>query len=763
MGFFDKFSKRKKDESSSDVYENDEILEIDGDEDVKQRKRKQKNKKDSMRSVLNESVTETIIDIFKENDSFIIEEGGEEKYVGLYLDVDYIGGLSSKKDKKNEEKGSLVSSIDAGNIDVYISDEMLDNEEIIFIPNSETLTYMGEYTNLLVDAEYKWAIVDSTGDFYLDEENEANFYMAEAVNRGEQPIEFFLKMGDYFQVNPDEEYDETLDEDERVLDKKESLSDEKPITEEEQNNMVFEPTNISEDANVLSNEEIDEEVNTQINDDSNSSDSYVDDIDGYEIETSDDFNESYQTNDANYNNQYQEPAPEPEEVHETIVDQNEVDNQLYHIYSKDDLNIEANTAPFEELYSHLGQSLYFNYYDDSRWINSYLNTLVEEANNEISINQSKAYRDLKIDYINIANEYIKEIQKDVSLDGDNKYAQRFKEIKNTKDEKLNNLENEVSNKKQVLEDEWNEKLNVVGERGRILAIDNYKKKNERAYLSKVDSIETELLYNIQDKYESDFRVLNEERRSEAQKSYDSTIPHLISETQDNYNQYYKPKEDEIYEAYNQKIQDYINNTKQEDIDYMRTQRDIVDNNNLAEELAKDYNSRLDTMRKEFETRESNIKNVSNDEVDRIKKESEDKLKALEDKNKDTVGSKDKIIEEKDNTISELKGQMERLLDTVDKIDIQKEGKYKDIVDKYENQLKTWEDRYSDLEKTRSRDNISNLTKSILTFILALFMGMSVSTLLSNNNNNNSSNNQPPIIINPSDGNYQIPNNNTNNN
>ena len=124
--------------------------------------KKKKKPKDMLSSVLHESVVEAAIELFAANEPFIISIQGETQYVGLFLDTEDIGGLS-KKQAKDEAKGSIVECMNAGRIAVYVTPDMLESECLVIIPNAISLDAMEEF-GLLSDAPYKVAYISEDGE-----------------------------------------------------------------------------------------------------------------------------------------------------------------------------------------------------------------------------------------------------------------------------------------------------------------------------------------------------------------------------------------------------------------------------------------------------------------------------------------------------------------------------------------------------------------------------------------------------------------------
>ena len=125
-----------------------------------------KNRKDTMASVLRESVLEVSLEELRNNKLFITERNGQKLYVGIRFKVADIGGLS-KRTNKDEAKGSMVESINNGRIKVLITSDMMANEEVIIIPDVYTCDAMDEYS-ILTEAPYTAAdAVAISSTFFL--------------------------------------------------------------------------------------------------------------------------------------------------------------------------------------------------------------------------------------------------------------------------------------------------------------------------------------------------------------------------------------------------------------------------------------------------------------------------------------------------------------------------------------------------------------------------------------------------------------------
>ena len=118
-----------------------------------------KKKKDTIGSVLHESVLENVLEELRENKLFTADVDGQSVYVTLALNAADIGGLSKSTAKGNEAKGSIIECINSGRIKAIVTQELINMDMILFIPDVLTMDAMDEF-GLLTDVDYKIAFVN---------------------------------------------------------------------------------------------------------------------------------------------------------------------------------------------------------------------------------------------------------------------------------------------------------------------------------------------------------------------------------------------------------------------------------------------------------------------------------------------------------------------------------------------------------------------------------------------------------------------------
>jgi len=151
--------------------------------------KKKKRKPDEMlASVVQESAPNAAIDLLKQNEPFVLP--GEKSWVALALPVAKIGGLS-KKQSKDEAKGSLIELIKADHVQALVTRSLLNEEILGIIPTEQSLERMSEYAMLSGDVGYYWIIVQedkTTGGLQIDPVAEGTYKDAVDVSKGNRNL-----------------------------------------------------------------------------------------------------------------------------------------------------------------------------------------------------------------------------------------------------------------------------------------------------------------------------------------------------------------------------------------------------------------------------------------------------------------------------------------------------------------------------------------------------------------------------------------------
>lgn len=337
-----------KKDPEQDAQEEQDVQE--SQETKKSKKKEKKRKKnDYMRSVLTESVFDTVYDEMKGLPSSYVEGEG---CLGLLLKAESIGGIS--KSRRNDEAiSTLVQAINTSSISVLITEEMLEDEEIVFIPTKETFEAMDEYS-ILADAPYTWVLVHDDGTYHVVSEGSFDDFGSLAYDN--------LNPSDIIDGNSMSTEDVLVDNfgfDESEEDDSESIVDNEEMYR-----------NLEEmGAGEVELDDEPEEISEEILDEEGSDSAPIFD-DDYDIGFVDD--EEDEVLDENL----EEPLEESfDDIDDVVIERDVMNESFERVFSKDDLNLSVDYTAFDYAIPVISDDLLFQMQDADSWLDEYLSLI----------------------------------------------------------------------------------------------------------------------------------------------------------------------------------------------------------------------------------------------------------------------------------------------------------------------------------------------------------------------------------------------------
>ena len=128
--------------------------------DKRGKRAKARSKDEALSSVLTESEPGAAVDVMRQIERFTLpkEVAPNGGYVVMVLPTadPSFGGLS-RKQNKDKDKGLIINLMQAGDIEIVITPELLDDDALGIIPEHDTLERMDEFT-ILRDARFLWGV-----------------------------------------------------------------------------------------------------------------------------------------------------------------------------------------------------------------------------------------------------------------------------------------------------------------------------------------------------------------------------------------------------------------------------------------------------------------------------------------------------------------------------------------------------------------------------------------------------------------------------
>ena len=658
---------------------------------------KVKKKKGGMSSIFKESVMETVMTDFKENDQFIHKENGEDKYVGIMLDTKDIGGLD-KKSKKVEAKGQLIECINSGRIKTVITQDLMDEECIVFIPEAFTLNAMDEFS-LLTDAKYELCNVYPDGD-----------------------IECLGKKVTYSEIT------DILTEDGGHID--DILGSEDDVPEDDLESDALLDDDASAESDTKSDDESDDWDDTGDVDDDDLEAADDDDIptiddDGHEIPARKEEPEdvgSYVPPVPNVSNAPEQPVqqnmdaanPQPEETApetENEIPQEWSEQTIVRKFYSDALGLEISIDPFDAQFMDRNTFVPFEENRPSSWLNDNLNEMSRVANDEMNrMHQNNLFL-MRERYFRLISMHCDKIRKDLDI---NDPTTLYGQMKNQLDEEyqinLQSMDGQIQAQKEELDAAWKQRLQEVGMDAAREAQHKYRERYQPAHEQKVYDIADAVKANIEAEHNYSIHDLNERRRIEASALLDLGISEVLDEVSEMYT--------ECLEAERVRCRELTENMKEFQADYVRD-----DNNRtaaLAEELRQ--TEKADAVLAE---QTQKIRSLS-EEYAAKRRESEADIKRLREENQARLADM-KVDCEKD--IARVKADKEalnkeyhHLLDKYNELNKTKDEEYKARMNEYKDELEAWSEKYDNVVDLHKRNNRIATFFVIATVIAAVAIG-----------------------------------------
>lgn len=159
--------------------------------DVPAAKQRRRKPDELLASIVNESVVGAAVDQLKANEPFALPGGDAWVVLLLPVNTEQFGGLGRKQTGDRavrEAKGSIVSAIEGGSIQVVATKPMLNKEVLGIIPTKETLGRMDEYT-LLTSSSYYWGVMWlHDGDLEAKPSGRATYQEAVVIAEGKKDL-----------------------------------------------------------------------------------------------------------------------------------------------------------------------------------------------------------------------------------------------------------------------------------------------------------------------------------------------------------------------------------------------------------------------------------------------------------------------------------------------------------------------------------------------------------------------------------------------
>lgn len=644
-----------------------------------------KKKSSGMSQILHESVLETALDKFKENDAFIRYEHGEQKYVGLVLDTADIGGLD-KKSRKDEAKGSIIECINSGRIQTYITQDLMDAECICIIPDAGTLTAMDEFS-LLTDAPYEFCQVDESGDIEL---------------LGVKTT--FAQVSDL--VADDGHIDDILGD-----------SDDDAVGDDDNDDFFGAET---DDASATSGnteapvETVEEAIPAE--DDIPSAD---DDIPAFDDTSADAWTaQSADMGVAEKDVPQEEDAYDPyaaalaaDEVPEQTIPEDFSNQVVVRKFYSEDLGLEVTSEPFDAQFMQSNPYIPFEEHRGPGWINDQLNEMSRAANVELARLHSENQWQMRERYFKLVSMACERIRESLDIhDPDTQYGQMYNGIEADKREAMDGIDRRIMKRKEEIETNWRQRLQEVGMEAARAAQHQYRERYGRQHDLEIYNIEASEKAAIEDEYQDALHDMYERRRIEAASLLDLNITEVLDEISDMYltsltdeRQRYKELDDEMRK--------FVDDNRQDDVARSAVLAEELRQSERADKVLAEQTAKMQALSEEYRQKRESLL----EDIEQLKRENAQRIASLKEDN-------DHNMERAANERKALEAKYDELLDKYQKLDATKDAEYATRFEQMRDMNDALEDRCDHLMEVHRRSNLVSTFLIIAIAIATLAIG-----------------------------------------
>lgn len=507
-------------------------------------------KKNTLEEIVAESVVANVLQEARDNGLLVVDG----RVVGLYIDTEQIGGLS-KKQNTDEDRGRFINAVKSSQITVFGTQELLQENKLVLVPNEDEIELLLEYP------------------FLLEQNGEDVLFQIVFLNE-DGSIEFT-------------NHEITLND---VAD---CFANEKPLfsileegaeTEDEEHES-FESHEVEEDESAL-----DDTESTDYEED----DSYKDD---YEDEESEEY-EDVRLSDEDFE-EYETEIVSPKAVEETLKKR---------VYADIDLTVDMNAfemaygdykvPSLELLKERTGD-------EDSDWLVKQINMEIANANDELVQVRSHNVNRMREAYLGLMNEgYTKILHQADYNNEDGLFKKQLDSIREDEDVKRAEVDGDINDRHREMDAEYEEDRQLEIERLTQAWTQKYDALNKPSLQARKDSYEMNRRLELQGAFEDGRRDLDTQRVSmiyDTARRYELNVADLMK---DKFSECLASERD-VYEKGLARVRALLDDNRKHDIARVDALRRELEIQNRVENLEKEHAQKLESMKAEMELAKAN--------------------------------------------------------------------------------------------------------------------------------------------------------------
>ena len=643
-------------------------------------------KSDGMRSVLQLSVLENRIDEAKSNTRFVTKRHGNECYAVIALSTEKIGGLS-KKDSKNSDKGLFVRSVSGGSTSIIVTDELLDKEMMVFIPNELTIETLSGW-RMFRDNEFDIWYLFPDGHFEQDDELK-NIPFTKIEDMVEGDVSFDITFGE-------EEEDENEDSEEL------STEDEEAVNSMNVSNDI--PTvNISE--NPLPKEN-GEDIGLFDSDSEHEDNNNTDDADDYDEQVRD-------LPDSMYSESYgveEETVPSIEDnIEYSEEDVNKALQRRFQSDSLKDLKFDRNN--FDALMTKYSDSALILFDESDEAGKSLLGdevlALKKNCNTKLKRLRDANIGKLFAEYESFMNFVSTHVLKEIETSNETStFGQMFASIRESHEERELTINADIDAIKQELDEKYEaEKKAFVDAQIKSFEL-SFDQRHKSEFEAKLKAESNRIRNDVSDSYERDLIGLEDKKKEYARAIFDQMETACLNKLAGKLSEMYD-EEHALYEELGAKIIDWIKTNRANDVFAKKLEAEQLLKNDTIQALKDEHKIFIENLEEKYA---SQLRSTES-ELDTVRKSFSD------------------YIDSKTAEIKQLKADMEerRKESKQDLADLakQKDNVYSAQISRLEQEIDSWKAVCEEEKRSAKKSRIG----LVAIFIVALFAAICIGAII----------------------------------
>ena len=651
-----------------------------------------KKKTSGMGQILHESVLETALDKFKENDAFIRYEKGEPKYVGIVLDTADIGGLD-KKSRKDEAKGSIIECINSGRIQTYITPDLMDAECICIIPDAATLTAMDEFS-LLTDAPYEFCQVDDTGDIEL----------LGVKTTFTQISDLVVDDGHIDDILGDSDHEDDFDDDDFFESSPAGDTSGKDSASAEAEPSPYSQP-VGEPAGTDDIPSMDEDI-------PEATDDVYDSEDGLALDANVDWNNTAGS-DVGGGDEYDPyaAAMQADQIPEQTIPEDFSNQVVIRKFYSEDLGLEVTSEPFDAQFMQSNPYIPFEENRGPGWINEQLNEMSRAANVELARMHSENQWQMRERYFKLVSMACERIRVDLDIhDTDTQYGQMYAEIGTDRRDALDGIDRRVMKRKEEIENNWRQRLQEVGMEAARAAQHQYRERYGRQHDLEIYNIEASEKASIEDDYQDALHEMYERRRIEAASLLDLSITEILDEISDMYLTSLTD-ERQRYKELDEQMREFVDANRQDDVARSAVLAEELRQTERADKVLAEQTAKMQALSEEYRQKREGLL----EEIETLKRENAQRIASMKEDNEhnmERAAAEKKAMEQK----------YDELLARYQSLDATKEKEFSARFEEMRDLNDALEDRCDHLMEVHRRSNLVSTFLIIAIAIAAVAIG-----------------------------------------